>query len=230
MNFPIKRFLLPLSISLLLFLFLASKTQAQSFQFGIHADPIISWLSSDVREVESRGSLAGFSFGLTFDRYFAPNYAFATGISITHAGGKLAWQDTIPFHFKNSVEELPAGTTVNYKIQYIDIPLGLKLKSNEIGYLTYFADVGLNTKLIINGKSDVDKLSIEGESIDEELRKFNLAYHFGGGIQYSLGGSTAIVIGATFEKNFLDVTQDLDGQPEDKINHNFIRLRFGVVF
>src|SRR5450759_5882522 len=54
----------------------------QKFSFGIHADPVISWFSTDIKEVRNSGARPGFNFGLTFNNYFSSNYSFSTGISI----------------------------------------------------------------------------------------------------------------------------------------------------
>ena len=62
----------------------------QRIVFGLHADPVISWFSSDNKNVENVGARPGFNFGLTYNRYFAPNYSFSSGISLLSAGGRLA--------------------------------------------------------------------------------------------------------------------------------------------
>jgi hypothetical protein len=43
--------------------------------FGIHADPLISWFSSDIDSVRNDGARSGFNFGLNVYRYFGPHYA-----------------------------------------------------------------------------------------------------------------------------------------------------------
>jgi hypothetical protein len=50
------------------------------------------------------------------------------------------------------------------------------------------------------------------------------------GIEYSLGGTTALVFGLGFENNFLDVSKDILLQPVDKVSHNILRFRIGVNF
>jgi hypothetical protein len=63
-----------------------------------------------------------------------------------------------------------------------------------------------------------------------ELNKFNLGYHIIPGIEYSLGGSFGLIFGIGFEKNFLDVTKDINDQPVDKVTQNIVKFRFGVTF
>jgi hypothetical protein len=202
----------------------------QKISLGIHADPAISWFSSDINNVKNDGSRAGFNFGLTFNSYFAPNYSFSTGINLINAGGKLVGSDTIVMEFKNYKSTILPGEAVTYKIQYLSIPFGLKLQTNQIGYITFFTDMGLDPKFVIGGKVDVPSQNISGENAMNELNIFNLSYHVNAGIEYSLGGTTAIVVGLNFDNNFLDITKDNMGQLKDKISHKILSFRLGVIF
>ena len=51
------------------------------------------------------------------------------------------------------MQQFYPGNPVVYKIQYLSIPLGLKLQTNQIGYLTFFTDLGLDPKVVIGRKS-----------------------------------------------------------------------------
>jgi hypothetical protein len=198
--------------------------------FGVHVDPVISWFSTDIAKVRNNGARPGFNFGLTYNRYFAQNYSFSTGISLLSAGGKLVSKDTTVMDFSNFRSTVLPNNTIVYKLQYIAIPVGLKLQTNQIGFVTFFADLGLVPKLVINRKIDIPSLSISGENGSNELRMFNMSYHVTGGIEYSLGGTTALVFGLDFDNNFLDITKDNTSQPTDKVSHKIFSFRFGVNF
>jgi hypothetical protein len=132
--------------------------------------------------------------------------------------------------FNNFESDVPAGKSVVYKIQYISVPLGLKFKTNQIGYVTFFTDIGLDPKIVINRKADIPSLSITDENAIKELKGLNLSYHIIAGIEYSLGGNTAIVLGLGYENNFLDITRDINNQPVDKVTQNILKFRIGVNF
>jgi hypothetical protein len=204
---------------------------AQNIKFGVFADPVISWFSTDTRETRNEGSRAGFNFGFTFNKYFAKNYSFSTGISILAASGRLVNPDsTIVMRFNNFSTEVLKGHAVVYRIQYLSIPIGLKFESNQIGYLTIFADVGMDPKIVVGGKIDIPSEGISGESAIKEINSFNLSYHIMGGIEYSLGGTSALVFGLGFENNFLDVTKDINNQPVDRVSHKILKFRIGFNF
>jgi hypothetical protein len=198
--------------------------------FGIHADPLVSWMSTDISKVKSNGARPGFNFGMTYNRYFAANYSFSTGISIMSAGGKLVNKDTTVMDFANFRATVLPGNTVVYKIQYLAVPVGLKLQTNQIGYFTFFTDLGFVPKIVINRKIDIPSIEISGENASKELRMVNLSYHITGGLEYSLGGSTALLFGIDFDNNFLDITKDNTTQPDDRTSQKIISFRFGVNF
>jgi len=211
-------------------IFLSVKGKAQDIQFSLFADPLFSWFTSDTKETVSSGVRPGFSIGLSFDRYFAENYAFSTGIVLVNASGRVNYSDTIDIAFKNGGIELLPNEDINYKIQYISVPVGLKFRTNQIGYLTFFSNIGLDPKIVIAAKADIPEQSVEDENITEEINLFNLGYHLTAGAEYSLGGKTALVFGLSYENNFLDITKDRSGQPADKLRHNIVRFKLGINF
>ncbi|MBK9391715.1 MAG: PorT family protein [Bacteroidetes bacterium] len=219
---------------LLLVFMLSSRAEIVNAQkrisFGIHADPLVGWFTSENKKVVlNEGARPGFNFGLTFNSYFTDNYAFSTGLSLITAGGKLIYNDTVTMALNSAVKVLP-GNDVIYSIKYLSIPVGLKFQSNQIGYITFFTDLGIDPKFVLGGKADIPLMEIKKESASAELKDFNLGYHVTAGIEYSLGGTTAMVLGLTFDSNFIDITQDTGDQPIDKILHKMLGFRLGVNF
>jgi hypothetical protein len=208
----------------------AMNGQEKNIRFGVFVDPVISWFSSDTKETISDGSRAGLNFGFTFNKYFAKNYSFSTGLSLLNAGGRLKGIDPVEMVFNNFTTVVAPGDPMIYRIKYLNIPLGLKFESNQIGYTRFFTDLGLDTKVVLGGKIDIPSEGIEKEAASNELNTFNLGYHLMAGLGYSLGGNTEFVFGIGYENNFLDITTDINDQPVDRIKHNILRFRFGINF
>lgn len=214
----------------LVLFFIPARIYAQEkISIGLHFDPLISWFGTDINAVNNDGARPGINAGLSFNLPFSPNYSFSTGINLINAAGRLVCENETQLELVNT-ETVAANEPVVYKIQYVAVPLGLKLETNQIGYLTFFSDVGMDPKIRIGGKADIPSLSIKGEKANEELKMFNLSYHIMAGVEYGLGGNTAAVLGIGFENNFLDVTKDNGTQPVDKVTHKLVSVRLGVNF
>ncbi len=216
--------------AILLILLLPSEVTAQGkVSIGIHFDPLIGWFGTDITGVNNDGARPGINAGLSLKIPFSGNYSFSTGVNLINAAGRLVCDTETVLELINN-ETVAAEEPVVYKIQYVAVPLGLKLQTNQIGYLTFFTDVGLDPKVMIGGKADIPSLSLKGEKANNELKLFNLSYHFMAGIEYGLGGNTAAIAGIGFENNFLDVTKDNGTQPVDKVTHRLVSVRLGVNF
>lgn len=202
----------------------------QEITFGVHFDPLISWFGSDYKGTINNGTRPGFNFGLTFNRYFSRNYSFSTGINIISAGGRLTADTITVLKFNNFTSNVLPGKPMVYKIQYLTVPVGLKLQTNEIGYIKIFTDLGFDPGVIIGGKADIPSIGIKNENAANELRLFTLGYHVAAGIEYSLGGTTAVVLGLSFANNFTDITSETGKQPADKVTHKMLGFKLGLNF
>lgn len=210
----------------LIFISVSAFSQETNLRFGIFANPVISWLKPDVSNVSSKGNRLGFNIGLSIDRFFAKNYAFATGISIHNAGGSLFYKTASSIHTNVQKIDLPQNTKVTYKLQYLHIPVGIKLCSNEIGYNTFYGQVGLDAMINIKATGISSDRQLDNANISKEINLINLGYHIGGGVEYSLGGNTKLTAGLMYVNGFTDVTE----RGEDKVVLQNILIKLGVLF
>jgi len=201
---------------------------SQNARFTVFVDPKLSWMTPDKKDVTSDGSKLGVNIGLAIDNFFGPNYAFTTGISIDNTGGFLKFNeiDGKSIETNSGIDTIPLGNTLEYKLQYISIPLGLKLKTNEIGYFTFITHLGVNTGINIKATGEVENYELENTNISDEVKLFNLAYFIGAGAEYSIGGNTAIVLGLTYTNGFVDITKDTD----NKVTCSNVTIRIGILF
>ncbi len=217
-----KKFLSPIIL-----LALSTVVSGQGLSFSVVFDPQISWMSTDSRRVEPDGSMFGFNAGLVTDIFFADNYAFSTGISIWKTGGNLNFLDSTSIDFGGGdTEILPPDTRVTYHMQYITIPLGLKLKTNEIGYIRFYAHLGINNHINIKATADASSGNINGDNIKNEIQIYNMSYFIGGGMEYSLGGNTALITGIYYTNGILDLAETSDFRS----TLNAVSLRLGIKF
>lgn len=199
---------------------------SQDLRFGVFIDPLLSWLTPDAKNISRDGPRIGIKGGLILDKYFANNYAFTTGVSISNMGGNLHYKDSVIIETLETEVLLNPESSVEYKLQYVSIPVGLKFKTNEIGYFTFFAQLGFTPQINIKARANASDNQIDNENISEELNLFNLSYFFGGGLEYSLGGNTALTGGIIFNNGFIDILSSKNV----KETMSFLSLRLGIMF
>jgi len=224
-----------------IFLFIAISlsvlVSAQKFSAGLQFSPILSWVKSDSKSVEKAGNRFSLGYGLFADYNFTENFSFSTGININEVGGMVKYPNEMYFNYENVLDTLPIDTKVMYKIRYTEIPISIKGKTNEIGYITYFMKAGLSPMFRWKARGDIYKtendkeIKIEDVNIKDEVSLFNLSFHVGAGMEYSLGGNTALIAELIYYNGLVDFTPD----ESDKMNnysiltHQFM-LRLGVKF
>ncbi len=147
------------SIFIALALCISAFSQAQDFspwKIAVHVDPNVSWMKPLNNQIEHSGTQMKFGFGIAVDKMFTENYAFGTGMNILSTGGRLSYL----YHDKYKKDGASESTEVivdlkrTYSLKYLEIPLTLKLRTNEIGYMTYWAQFGVGLGFNIGAKAD----------------------------------------------------------------------------
>jgi hypothetical protein len=197
-----------------------------NIKLSVHADPQFSWFSSDEQEVEPDGSRFHLQTGLNMDFYFEENYAFTLGFGINNLGGNLLYADSALFVSREDSIFLTPGQSVKHKLQYIDFPVGLKLKTEELGYATFFLQLGFSPMVNINASGSTSDRTLDDVNIREATHLFNLAYYAGLGVEYRLGGNTAVIGGIRWTSGLTDVTDN------DRANVSIktISVHLGIMF
>lgn len=215
-------------ISFLILIHIFTGLYAQhAVRLGVNMDPIITWLSPKNDNLERDGMRLGITGGLMVEAYFHDNYAFASGISLGLQGGNLIYEDSVTIITENDDPViLTPGTSVAYKLSYITIPVSVKMKTNEIGYFTYFAQLGFIPQINVGSRANSVGKRLEKDNVGKEINLFKLSYFIGGGIEYGLGGQTALVIGIFYNNGFIDVLSNNDY----KAINSFLTFRLGVMF
>lgn len=214
----------------------------QGVRFGLTFSPNLSWVKPDGQDNEKTGNRFGYSFGLLVDVPIGDNenYAFATGVLLNNTGGKF----TTTGSYDNGDTINPVVTNVDlestYKLRYIEVPLTIKLKTNEIGYITYFGQIGFGTAFNIRSKADVETVEAitgnvtleEDRDIGDNTNLFKASLIVGGGLEFNITGDTRLMAGIMYNGGFTNIAdgvQDNEGK-DVKVQQNYIQLSLGVYF
>jgi len=207
-----------------------SNISGQKLHMGLFMDPLVGWYASDNNTINAEGSKAGFATGVSVNWYFSTNYALSGGFTFLRTGGVQSYSEEVTMLFSNFSSTVLPGEKVSYMADYFIFPVGLKLRSNQIGYFTIVSDFGLDPGFLNKGKISIPSIDVEDESASKEISSGMLGFHIQMGAEYSLGGTTAINFGIGYEGSFSDVTVDNSGQPSDKTRNRIIRLHLGLYF
>ncbi|TKC00239.1 porin family protein [Pedobacter cryophilus] len=179
------------------FVFAQEETPSQ-FRLGLTAHPTFAWIKSDIQGIKSNGLRAGFSYGVLGDFYFAENYAFSTALKLTTINGQT-----------ESELVANAGEQQTYKLQYIEIPLKLKLSTNESNGLKFFGEFGLGNGFNVRAKQDIksaNNSTIESDKdIYSETAFYRASLVIGAGAEFKVGEKTSIVGGLSLDNGFTDI-------------------------
>jgi hypothetical protein len=136
----------------------------------------------------------------------------------------------------NSSGTYDTATQFRYKLEnriikanYVNIPVALKMKTNEIGYMTYFGEFGANINVLVKSRVKKDEgiqVPVGSNFVNEDLDMtkstglFNIGLKIGGGAEYNVSGNTSIFFGVHYNHYFLNAlkTNDKYLQKEDALN------------
>ena len=203
---------------------------SQKFNIGFALDPGISWLHPDKAGVNSLHSKISFGYGVNLDLNFQPNYALATGFFVNYRGGTLAYDSTVQFNSIDSV--YAAGSQMSYNIEYITVPLVLKLSTNEIGYSKYYGKLGVDLNINVKPRGELttfDGNTMSKIDIGKDVLPMDIGLYAALGTAYNVTQNVYLTAELFFHNGFIDQLKFADGY-DSKVVLNNIGLQLGVQF
>lgn len=218
-----------------MFLTAGLSAQGKPFQFGFHLGPNLSWVKPESDGFSRDGMKIGFDWGIVGEFNILDNYAFTTGFNVNFMYGDYVFPS-----FTEAGNAVEVHRSV--KAKYIEIPLILKMRTNELNNfgLRIYGEVGygFGIKMSVNaddnyyvGNTQVDNTDLRDP--DEEFKTIRSALILGAGVEIPLGGSTFIVAGIQFNNNFNNILKEVVVNNEDfeqKAIVNFLGLKLGLMF
>lgn len=228
-----------LIFSLLFILFTISAfSQVRNLRLGVSVEPLsLSYMSSNTPIITSKRNILCHSAFIKAEYYFSPFFAFASGVGITaNQGGILqyseggdVWKDSdlVPA----TLHALPPDIELKSQIQYIEIPLALKMRTDEFGrYRVFFEVPRLTLGVTSKARGAVKSTTIdeENQNIYPSMSWVNLSYGIMGGIEYSITENISGIVGINWKQGFVDITDD--SGVDAKITSGTFGIHAGVLF
>jgi hypothetical protein len=237
----------------------STQSSAQDIKMGLAISPNTAWMVSTDYDHVTRGPKVNFGFEFIADVLFSENYALGLGVHVFNTGGDVRYvvQDTVSAAFLMNVDR-------TYSLQYVELPLTFKMRTNQIGYTTVFGRFGLGIGMNIKAEADESRYRsyLEGsegisaydgvvplpdqKAIDSDIKLFRASMIVGGGIERTLSGTTALVVGVNYNASFTNTHKDVEqirmdnpqtptyingvSTGEMKGHDSFISLSVGILF
>lgn len=233
------------------------KPDFKTARFGFRVSPNYNWVKIMEGRMSNNGGALGFSYGVMGDFNIGgnPSYWLSTELIVTSLPGKIMALDTL-----YNTSALPSGAPFtdvefDYRLQYIQIPIGLKLKTEEIGNLSYWVQFGVSPALLLQNKvttSSKEQLYKSGENSHSPNKKSNDPLDFegvtnnntttgkfidnvsplrismviGAGVEFKISGKTSAIAGLRFDNGFTDMFRD--GAVTGR--NNYLGIMAGIFF
>ncbi len=217
-------------------------------RMALSVAPVLSWFNTDGNGdlVTRDGPRFNISYGLHADFSIGTtqNYYFSTGIFQTNTGGTLVHD-----YYVGENRDERYSTTTDFRINYVDIPLTLMLRTNEVGYIRYFgrvgADMGFNFKSTFDSQSvrknapTEPTSNLEDQNASDRVNLMRIGLHLELGFEFNLTGNTNAIVGVewnnglnnVFDKSYKIPKSDVTNE-EQKVEGsiNYLAVRVGVYF
>ncbi|GAB2462959.1 hypothetical protein GCM10011375_14840 [Hymenobacter qilianensis] len=204
----------------LLLLGATAGTASAQVEIGIKLSPSIAYLRADspgVSNFKSEKSKLGIGGGLVVDYFFGQNYAFGTGLQLTSKGGTISYSG---FDLNNEQK---------ISLQYLEIPLTVKLFTNDITTDTklYF-QLGGKIGGVVAARIDGDKFYQGNERSRKHFIIPDAALLGGFGAEYQVGQSTKVFAGLSYHHGLANIDRYFDN--DVTIKNGEVALDLGIKF
>lgn len=198
------------------------------FRFGLTAGPTYGWVKPEGGK--QNGLSLGFSYGVMADFNFAKNFSVATGLTITTINGKSKESIILIDYMGVPPPMSDTPFDLKYKLQYLELPLTVKLRTNKVGMVRWYGQFGLSNGFNIGAKQDA-KYNGRETGNDENLKDYTKSYRagliLGAGGEFDINNRSAITVGLTFNNGLTDF---IDDSPFRNVRSHYVGLNVGVFF
>ena len=223
--------------AIMLFATMTASAQYKDFYFGLKFGPHIDWAGSSTKTVDNDKVKMGFNFGFVGEYYFVENYALEFGLNLDFLRNRYEYDEARQVNLNidnpalyslvNPVDSIWGTVNRTMRGTYVEIPIMLKMRTNEFGDWRFFGEVGLAVGVRAKASAkDVFTYNIKGNpvltplspledqqyidksekfaNVTSQYNLFTLKYIVAGGAEYSINGSTRAFARIIFNGNILN--------------------------
>ena len=208
-----------------------ANAQFRQYTFGLKAAPQISWIKPNLDTYQGDGARLGFSWGFISEFGISENNCIASGFNIVFNGGNLK------FAAKNGNGD--AGTMRRaYYIKSVEIPLTLKMRTNPIGNIRYYGQIGFGTSFRFDAKAKDEFTLSNNTTITSPKASYNNVSFLreslivGLGAEYTPHAGPTFSAGLDLNNGFTDMLSGSNSlsSKKEKATLSFVELTIAVLF
>ncbi|MFM1874999.1 MAG: hypothetical protein RL266_736 [Bacteroidota bacterium] len=207
----------------------------KKFKIGFNLSPSVNFMQPNTDGVKLGAAKMKFGYGMMAEYAFTNNYAVGFGLEHIMGGSSLDFSNTdVRYTVKDDTAQYRLLNRL-YRYDYVNLPITLKLMTNEIGYFTYFGQFGVDVSILASGKAKderqlfksiaTDTLGVVTESFEapttgdfqgryNQSMFINVKLRIGAGFEWNFSGNTSLVVSVSYHNGFIDLMKDPD---DDKV-------------
>ena len=235
-----------LSLVLLIVILGVNFSLAQKgFRFGMKAAPMFCWMKPDFSigsidnfSAQGGGGRMGIAWGPMAEIQLNETFLISTGVDINYTS----------FRLEGTMKDSIGGESIvnweqKYSTRFIEVPIMLKFRTKEIGYLRYFGLFGLGAGFRYSAATEFSRTytspianttTISNDESDKYVKGFRGSMLVGAGVEYSISGNTALVGSLVFNNGLFNALQKQEEYPFKKVTPkaitNYMQLNIGILF
>ena len=211
--------------------------QNKPFQFGFNAGLNLGWFSSSNDDYKGEGADFGGSWGFAADFFILENYSFTTGVELLYLNGTMSYPAL--HNFDNLSFPTQGVLSREFKTKYIKVPLIFTMKTNEIGKLRYYGQIGFGFSVLYSAKAKDEFTSDDGitdsnsGNIYDEIYPTRESIILGAGVEIPIHKSTYARVGIMFDNAFVNVLKgnnSIDPSLKNNGRNSFMELKATLLF
>lgn len=222
-------------------------------RFSLSFTPLVSWIKPETGNITSAGSKIGIAGGLSYEKSLtsgSSRAAYTIGLNVTQMGGVVKY-DSLQVSSATRPNPNPIYRNVEYaySTRYVEVPVTIKLRTDEFGYHRIFFDVGVAPGFLWSGKADLSVTNVftnaeggnEGRNVNQNkndfdplhssvnqdnIRIFRVPLLVTAGWEYALSQNTIFFAGLRYSGGLFNV---MSADNTEAFN-NYIGINIGLLF
>ena len=223
---------------------LLSYSQFDNLKVSILTGPSFGRIGTDNNKISSKGINLGYKLHIQGEYLLNDRFSITIGLGLSLSqGGSLVFDQGGHLWSESKLsiskpDSLPNGVKLGYNINYLEFPIGFKMRTNSFGKFRFYAQMPeFSTGIRTKAKGSIIGTDVKSskEQIKKEIQFLNLSWALGLGTEYSVSEKLDLIFGVRFFQSITDITDDsgryFDNSKENsKGILNSLDLRFGVLF